>query len=481
MTTTSETSRSARRHATGQSARLADSLNQAQSAPEEVRAPDHGASAAPAAARITDIGRAPVDTSPGTTVLDITVPVYNEETDIEACVRRLDAYLRSQMPYTYSITVADNASTDATLAIAQELRHEIPALRVVHLGEKGRGRALREVWTHPAAEVLVYMDVDLSTDLAALQPLIAPLVTGHSDLAIGTRLSRSSRVVRGAKRELISRCYNLMLRTFMGAHFSDAQCGFKAIRADVACKLLPYTEDHAWFFDTEMLVLAERSGLRVAEVPVDWTDDPHSSVDVVKTATEDIKGMIRISKDMATGRIPLSRLREELGRGRIAGQNNNLFGQAVRFCAIGAGSTVAYLLLFLLCRQAMDAQWANFIALLTTAVANTAANRLFTFGVTGKEGAARHHVQGLVVFFLGWGLTAGALAGLKALGGQHPVLEVTAVVTANLAATILKFLLFRWWVFRTPEDQEDADLIVLADAEHGSAPATGSLPQRSAA
>lgn len=292
-----------------------------------------------AAARVVDIGRDPVDTRGPQPVLDVTIPVYNEQTDIEACVRRLNAYLAEHFPYTYSITVADNASTDETLVIAERLSRELPAVRTVHLDQKGRGRALREVWTHPAAAVLVYMDVDLSTDLAALQPLVAPLITGHSDLAIGTRLNRSSRVVRGAKREFISRCYNLMLRTFMGAHFSDAQCGFKAIRADVAQKLLPHTEDAAWFFDTEMLVLAEKVGLRVAEVPVDWTDDPHSSVDVVKTATDDIKGMIRLSKEMATGRIPVSALRAELGRGAIAGQSNALFSQAVRFCVVGVGST----------------------------------------------------------------------------------------------------------------------------------------------
>lgn len=405
-----------------------------------------------AAARVVDIGRDPVDTRGPQPVLDVTIPVYNEQTDIEACVRRLNAYLAEHFPYTYSITVADNASTDETLVIAERLSRELPAVRTVHLDQKGRGRALREVWTHPAAAVLVYMDVDLSTDLAALQPLVAPLITGHSDLAIGTRLNRSSRVVRGAKREFISRCYNLMLRTFMGAHFSDAQCGFKAIRADVAQKLLPHTEDAAWFFDTEMLVLAEKVGLRVAEVPVDWTDDPHSSVDVVKTATDDIKGMIRLSKEMATGRIPVSALRAELGRGAIAGQSNALFSQAVRFCVVGVGSTLAYLLIFVLCRMTMSAQWANFLALIITAVANTAVNRFFTFGVTGRAGAAKHQLQGLIVFFLGWGLTAGALAGLDALGGSHPVLEVIAVVLANLAATVLKFLLFRWWVFRPRGD-----------------------------
>ena len=151
----------------------------------------------------------------------------------------------------------------------------------MHLTEKGRGRALKHVWTSSDAAVLAYMDVDLSTDLGALLPLVAPLISGHSDLAIGSRLARGSRVVRGAKREFISRSYNLILRGTLAARFSDAQCGFKAIRADVAERLLPMVEDTGWFFDTEMLVLAERAGLRIHEVPVDWVDDPDSRVDIV--------------------------------------------------------------------------------------------------------------------------------------------------------------------------------------------------------
>lgn len=401
-----------------------------------------------AASRATDIGRQAVDTREVATVLDVTVPVYNEEKDIEACIRRLDDYLGKHFPYSFSITVADNASTDATLAIAERLSRDLDSVRVVHLDRKGRGNALRRVWSDPQASVLVYMDVDLSTDLAALQPLVAPLITGHSDLAIGTRLARGSRVVRGAKREFVSRSYNLMLRTFMGAHFSDVQCGFKAIRADVATRLLPHTDDEAWFFDTEMLVLAEKVGLRVAEVPVDWTDDPDSSVDVVKTATDDVKGMIRLSRAMATGRIPVSALRDELGRGAIPGQTNSLFSQAVRFCVVGAGSTLAYLVLFLVFRSVAGAQWANFLALLITAIANTGVNRFFTFGVTGRNKAMTHHAQGLVVFFLGWALTSVALWGVHSMNGDHAAVEMIALVLANLTATLLKFFMFRWWVFR---------------------------------
>ena len=238
-------------------------------------------------------------------VLDVVVPVHNEETDLPGCVRRLHAHLRTELPYPFRITIADNASTDSTPDVAGALAAELPEVEVRQLELKGRGRALNATWSASDATVLVYMDVDLSTDLAALFPLVAPLVSGHSDLAIGSRLLPSSRVVRGPKREFISRCYNLILRGALGVRFSDAQCGFKAIRADVARRLLPLVEDTGWFFDTELLVLAERAGLRVHEVPVDWVDDPNSSVDIVATALADLRGVARMRRALGAGRLPL--------------------------------------------------------------------------------------------------------------------------------------------------------------------------------
>src|SRR6185503_9457236 len=179
-------------------------------------------------------------------------------------------------PLSWRITIVDNASTDATWATAGALAATVPGVRAIHLDRTGRGLALRSAWLASDARIVAYMDVDLSTDLGALLPLVAPLVSGHSDVAIGSRLARGSRVVRGAKREFISRSYNLILRGTLSARFTDAQCGFKAIRSDVAERLLPMVEDTGWFFDTEMLVLAERAGLRIHEVPVDWVDDPDS-------------------------------------------------------------------------------------------------------------------------------------------------------------------------------------------------------------
>lgn len=227
-------------------------------------------------------------------LLDVVIPVYNEEADLERSVTRLHEHLTAVVPYTFRITVADNASTDATPAIAARLSEDLPHVRSVRLEEKGRGGALSATWSASDAAVLVYMDVDLSTDLAALLPLIAPLVTGHSDVAIGSRLARGAHVERGTKREVVSRAYNLILRVALGARFTDAQCGFKAIRRDVARDLLPTVEDTGWFFDTELLVAAQRKGLRIHEVPVDWIDDPDTRVDIVPTAVADLKGVARL-------------------------------------------------------------------------------------------------------------------------------------------------------------------------------------------
>src|SRR5207342_3383688 len=175
--------------------------------------------------------------------VDIVVPVRNEERDLAPSVRRLVAYLRESFPFRARITIADNGSTDATLVIADRLARELPEVRAVHMDLPGRGRALRAIWSQSEAEVLVYMDVDLSTNLNALLPLVAPLLSGHSDLAIGTRLAPGARVLRGSRRELISRGYNMLLRGTLGAGFGDAQCGFKAIRADAARWLLPLVQD----------------------------------------------------------------------------------------------------------------------------------------------------------------------------------------------------------------------------------------------
>ncbi|MEV0561528.1 glycosyltransferase [Dactylosporangium sp. NPDC050588] len=394
---------------------------------------------------------ATTDVTAASAVLDVVVPVYNEERDLGPCVRRLHAHLSATFPYPFRITVADNASTDGTLAVATALAGELAGVEVLHLTEKGRGRALRAAWDASDAPVLAYMDVDLSTDLNAVLPLVAPLLSGHSDVSIGTRLARGSRVVRGAKRQFISRSYNILLRGTLQVGFSDAQCGFKAIRKDVAEQLLPLVEDTGWFFDTELLVLAQRAGLRIHEVPVDWIDDPDSRVDIVATALADLRGIARLARGLIDGSLPLQSLRSRFGREPLAaaGVPASMPSQLLRFAGVGVLSTVAYLLLFALLRPAAGAQAANFAALLITAVGNTALNRRLTFAVRGATHAGRHQAQGLLLFALGLALTSGSLVALDAAAPAHPhLLEIAVLVLANLAATVLRFVLMRVWVFR---------------------------------
>jgi putative flippase GtrA len=385
---------------------------------------------------------------------EIVIPVRNEERDLAPSVRRLDAHLRDRFPFTACITIADNGSTDGTWAQALALESELESVRAVRLERPGRGGALRSVWSQSRATVLAYMDVDLSTDLNALLPLLASLLSGHSDVAIGTRLARGARVIRGPRREIISRCYNLLLHATLGTRFSDAQCGFKAIRADQARVLLPLTSDTGWFFDTELLVLAERAGLRIHEVPVDWIDDADSRVKLIATAVADLRGIVRLGAGLARGSISVPMLGDPSPPGLSppsdpARRRGRLVGQLVRFAVVGVASTVAYILLYLLLRGSMAAQAANAISLLVTAVANTAANRRVTFGIRGRAHAARHQVRGLIAFGIGLALTSGALVALHAFSARPGrAAEVAVLVLANLVATLVRFGLYRSWVFR---------------------------------
>jgi len=234
----------------------------------------------------------------------------------------------------------------------------------------------------------------------------------------------------------------------MGARFTDAQCGFKAIRRDQARALLPLTRDTGWFFDTELLVLAERAGLRIHEVPVDWIDDLDSRVDIIATALADLRGMARLGAGFARGSIQVPQL-----RGPGGPNARGLALQVARFTVIGVASTIAYVALFLLFRLAIPAQAANVVSLLLTAVANTAANRRLTFGISGRSNAARHQVKGLIAFGLGLALTSGSLA---VLGQAGRLTEICVLLAANLVATVIRFLLYRYWVFGRAERPPDA-------------------------
>ncbi|TPG17328.1 bifunctional glycosyltransferase family 2/GtrA family protein [Pedococcus bigeumensis] len=395
-----------------------------------------------------------------TPVLDVVIPVHNEQHTVAASVRRLHQHLVQTFPYPFRITVADNASTDATVAVASVLVAQLDGVALVRLAQKGRGRALKQVWLASDAPILAYMDVDLSTDLDAVWPLVAPLMSGHSDVAIGSRLAHGARVVRGTKREAISRCYNLVLRATLGATFTDAQCGFKAIRSDVAAELLPLVEDPTWFFDTELLVLAQRCGLRIHEVPVDWFDDPDSRVDVVATALDDLRGVVRVRRSLASGRLPVADIAARIGRhapGSSRGQRGgDGWQQLTRFAAVGVASTVLHLGLFAALAPALGStQAANLVALLFATVVNTATNRRWTFGVHGP-GAVRHQLQGLSIFALTWLVTAGALALLHAfVSNPGTALATLVVASATAASTGLRFVAMRSWMFRRePQDRE---------------------------
>jgi len=363
-------------------------------------------------------------------MVDIVIPVHNEERDLRASVLRLHAYLTQQFPFSARITIADNASTDATPAVAAELAEELPEVRVLRLKEKGRGRALAAAWLTSDARVVSYMDVDLSTDLSALLPLVAPVISGHSQVSIGSRLVTGSRVTRGPKREVISRVYNILLRLVLRVRFKDAQCGFKALRADVARSLLPDVVNRNWFFDTELLVRAERAGLRIHELPVDWLDDPDSRVDIVATAIEDLRGVWR------------------LATGRPADAPLWLSTQLVRFAAVGAASTLAYAVLFWALREVLPAAASNVIALAATAVANTAANRRLTFGIRGRERLLGDHAGGLLAFAAALVFTNGAIVamGLFAPGASR-VAEIAVLTAANAIATGVRFLVLRTVLF----------------------------------
>jgi glycosyltransferase involved in cell wall biosynthesis len=362
---------------------------------------------------------------PGHPTVDIVVPVHNEVSVVGESVRRLHDYLQD-FPFPWVITVVDNASTDGTWEVASALADEHPEIRAMQLEEKGRGRALRAAWSASDADVVAYMDVDLSTGLDALLPLIAPLVSGHSDVSIGSRLAPGAAVARGPKREAISRTYNLMLRTLFATQIRDMQCGFKALRKPVAVALLAAVADDEWFFDTELLLLAERNGLRIHQLPVDWIDDPDSRVHVTRTARQDVRGALRLARTFVRGggRIELSptrsRLADDFGR------------RLVSFGAIGVMSTLFTVAIFLLGRDALGSVGANAVALSATFVANTWLNARFSYQSSRPGWGAVS-----LIFVLTLAASTAVLALVDAADGG-PVVEVLALLAVWVVAGVAR-------------------------------------------
>ena len=346
--------------------------------------------------------------------VEIVVPVFNEAAQLADRVTALRRFLDVSFPFRALVTVVDNASTDDTYVVASQLAATVPGVAVMHLPRKGRGYALREAWSVSRAPVVAYMDVDLSTSLDALLPLVAPLLSGQRDVMVGSRLARGAEVVRGPKRELISRCYNVILKLTLRGRFSDAQCGFKALRRDAAERLLPFVEDNAWFFDTELLVTAERLGLRVGEVPVHWVDDPDSRVDIVATATDDLRGVWRMLRHRPEGVRP--------ARGREATAD-----QLLRFAGVGAVSTLGYLFLFVAWRPALGPLWANAVALAIATLFNTVVHRELSHTADGQSRRGRLLAVGGGLYAVSLALTTVALLAVQWLAPAALLPELVAV------------------------------------------------------
>ncbi len=233
--------------------------------------------------------------------VDIALPVLNEECALETSLRVLQAQLTSQCPYNWSLSIVDNGSTDSSWRIASRIARTEPNVRALRLAERGRGGALKAAWTSSPADILAYMDIDLSTDLEALGPVLDPIAAGAADISIGSRLASSSQVTRSVQREAISHLYNLIARAMLRYSVRDAQCGFKAVSRHVAQTIVPLIQDNSWFFDTELLVLASRCGMRINEVPVHWVEDNDSRVRIVSTAIDDLRGIWRLSWNHSPG------------------------------------------------------------------------------------------------------------------------------------------------------------------------------------
>lgn len=228
--------------------------------------------------------------------IDVVIPVLNEEHSLPLCIDKLKNFLDKDMTgYDWRIVIADNGSTDQTRQLAESYAIQYPErILCIHLDERGRGRALKKAWTDSDRDILCYMDVDLSTSLEYFYPLVKAIDEEGCHIATGSRLSRLSLTKRSHKREAISRIYNLIIKIAFATHFSDAQCGFKAISKSAAKTLLPVIQDNHWFFDTELLIVAEKRGFSIKDIPVVWDEDPDSRVNVFKTAVEDLKGLFRL-------------------------------------------------------------------------------------------------------------------------------------------------------------------------------------------
>jgi len=228
--------------------------------------------------------------------VDVVLPVYNEEHVLERSVRALHRFLTDNLAHEWRIVIADNGSTDGTPAVGRRLAGELANVACEHIPEAGRGRALSGAWLASEADVLAYMDIDLSTDLEAFPRLVSAVADQGFDVAAGTRLGPGSETTRSRRREALSRGFVLLINLLFGTRLRDTQCGFKAVSRALAQRLLPLTQDTGWFWDTELLLLASKGGWRVTFVAVRWLEDPDSRVKVASTVWRDLKGLARMRR-----------------------------------------------------------------------------------------------------------------------------------------------------------------------------------------
>lgn len=360
---------------------------------------------------VMELGQAVLDGPVTLVTVDIVIPVLNEQRALPGCIRTLNAFLGDSFPLPWRITIVDNGSIDGTWRVARSLSREFPRVYARRLETRGRGAALKAAWRDSPADIVAYMDVDLSTGLGALFPMVASLASGHSSVAIGTRLAHGARTRRSLRRELISRGYNALLRYGFGAGFSDAQCGFKAARTDVIRPLMDRVEDDGWFFDTELLLLAEHNGLRVHEVPVDWVEDLDSRVRIVRTAVEDLRGLARVARSRSTGQAALKVPREtELTPTHPDAVVARPPARFASFAMIGAASAVLYALFYLPLRELWSPAAANLAALAITGFANAEARR-WTVNLLGGQ-PNTPHAPAALVFLTNYAITTMAVLGL---------------------------------------------------------------------
>ena len=376
--------------------------------------------------------------------VEIIVPVYNEAPHLAERITELRRFLDQSFPFRALVTVVDNASTDDDLRRGHASSPLPPRAwpQSICPARVGATRCARP-GRRSTAPVVAYMDVDLSTSLSALLPLVAPLLSGQRDVAIGTRLARGAHVVRGPKRELISRAYNLLLKLSVRGRFSDAQCGFKALRRESALQLLPLVKDDEWFFDTELLVTAQRLGLRISEVPVDWVDDPDSRVKIVRTALNDLRGVWRISHGQAR-RLAQSSATTALAPPIIRSRPTNSSASPASVLSarwgISSSSSPG--------GRSPGDFGANALALAICTIFNTAVHRELARNMTARRTRAASPAVAAGLFAISLALTTLALIAAHALSATSLAVALVAVTVANAVASVLRFAILRAWVFR---------------------------------